>query len=104
MGNKAMEDPATIAWHKWRRGEDAFTLTPVNAFHAGYRAAQDSRHPEAQEVDVVCGQGIQFGNFLVGCGQPINSRDTYRCYECDNAFHKHCLKQHCTERKHGVKE
>jgi hypothetical protein len=51
---------------------------------------------------IVCGQGIQFGNFLVGCGRTIDSpREVYRCYDCDNAFHKHCLKQHCTERKHG---
>ena len=56
----------------------------------------------ARPAEDVCGQGIQFGRFLVGCGRTINShREVYRCYDCDVAFHKNCLKQHCTERKHG---
>jgi hypothetical protein len=67
---------------------------------AGYAAALEA----GKAVDEKCGQGIQFGRFIMGCGRTLDTpRETYRCYDCDVAFHKNCLKQHCTERKHGEK-
>jgi hypothetical protein len=71
-----------------------------NLFDAGYAAALEA----GKAVDEKCGQGIQFGRFIMGCGRTLDTpRETYRCYDCDVAFHKNCLKQHCTERKHGEK-
>ena len=68
-----------------------------NSFHAAALEA-------GKAVDEKCGQGIQFGRFIMGCGRTLDTpRETYRCYDCDVAFHKNCLKQHCTERKHGDK-
>jgi hypothetical protein len=64
---------------------------------AGSAAALEA----GKAVDEKCGQGIQFGRFIMGCGRTLDTpRETYRCYDCDVAFHKNCLKQHCTERKH----
>lgn len=33
-----------------------------------------------------------------GCKRPIETEaEVYRCYDCDAACHKPCLKEHCRE-------
>lgn len=73
-----------------------------------FMAARSGYAPPITEFQVaqiwgngaMCGENIKAGNFLVGCGRAIkDSRDLYRCYDCDVAFHRECLKRHCTEKK-----
>jgi hypothetical protein len=88
-------DRATAEYSMYERSRDS----AVAEIHYRFAALEAGK-----AVDEKCGQGIQFGRFIMGCGRTLDTpRETYRCYDCDVAFHKNCLKQHCTERKHGEK-